>query len=346
MASQSPQQPRLLVGDIGGTQARLQLWRSDATLVWQRTYASAAYASLETLLADALADARTTHVDACVLAMCGPVADEERMCGPPLEHQPPTRWGADARRLSRHFGPDLLGATRLLNDLVAVGLGLSALGPADRIVLHDAPRQARAPIACLAAGTGLGAVFLTWQPGDPDGRYQVWPSEAGMCELRASTERELRLRHFLAAAGAAGPGHATIESAVSGPGLLCLYRFACAEAGRPALLDSPAAVSAAAEGGDALCAEAVDLLLDVLAAELRAAALRWLPHGGLYVAGGVVAALRARIAARLPSLYLADPCMRDVLAAIPLYLVTRDDVGLLGARERALRLLHEPPSAA
>ncbi len=47
---------------------------------------------------------------------------------------------------------------RLINDFIGVGLGLTVLDSKDIVVLHNAPKVPRAPIACVGAGTGLGEV--------------------------------------------------------------------------------------------------------------------------------------------------------------------------------------------
>jgi glucokinase len=47
---------------------------------------------------------------------------------------------------------------KLINDFIGVGLGLTAVDKNDIELLHDASVVARAPIACVGAGTGLGEV--------------------------------------------------------------------------------------------------------------------------------------------------------------------------------------------
>jgi glucokinase len=68
---------------------------------------------------------------------------------------------------------------------------------------------------------------------------------------------------------------------------------------------------------------------------------RHLPYGGLYIAGGLAPKLLPRLREVLVSSYLTDPVMHDLVASFPLYVVTNEFVGLLGATVRAHRLLLE-----
>ena len=85
--------------------------------------------------------------------------------------------------------------------------------------------------------------------------------------------------------------------------------------------------------------KAVDIWLAALGAELRQSALRFMPSGGLFVAGGIPPKLQPRLAQELPGHYLADKLMGTFISSFPLYLVANDDLGLIGARVRAQRLL-------
>ena len=46
-------------------------------------------------------------------------------------------------------------------------------------------------------------------------------------------------------------------------------------------------VASNADTGDELCRQALDILLTAYGAEAGNAALKWLPFGGLYIAGGL-----------------------------------------------------------
>ena len=80
---------RVIAADVGGTHVRLQVWEghdsSKADLkeicTHTRSYLSADFNSLSGLIRHFLADTNQNDVifDACCIAVCGPVEDEERM---------------------------------------------------------------------------------------------------------------------------------------------------------------------------------------------------------------------------------------------------------------------------
>jgi glucokinase len=371
----------LLHGDIGGTNARLQLrliggdGKPNKVCTCDRRYASSQFTGLEGLVRTFLGDAGLSlpadaslasgepyegdMVAACCIALCGPIADEQRSSGPVLPEQGPTGWGANVQRdVLERLGKVVKRAV-LINDCVATGLGLTAVDAADITCLHTPPGgptlppMQGAPMAAVVVGTGLGAVFLT-NVDAADGRseYAAHPSEGGMTEFQALDEQQWALRSFLLARD----GHATVEGVVSGPGLVNVHAFLLKEGGVTRDTDvqrDPADIASRglAFSADAvketceakLCSQAIDMWLAVLGAELRQSALRFMPSGGLFVAGGIPPKLQPRLSEKLPQHYLADKLMGELIGTVPLFLVDNDDLGLLGARVRAQRLL---PSSA
>ena len=96
----------------------------------------------------------------------------------------------------------------------------------------------------------------------------------------------------------------------------------------------------AATDADPLCRAALDMVLEAWAAECRSVALRVMPYGGLYLAGGLTPKLLSRIKTVLTAAYTqGDPLMKDVIQTFPLYACLDEHVGLLGARVRAIRML-------
>ena len=261
----------------------------------------------------------------------------------------------------------------LLNDFVAVGLGLQALTAEEHGVsvatLHDAPVQPKAACMCLGPGTGLGTCFLTWD--DSVKGYVAHPAEGGQPTFGARTKEEFELCEFISAEG--GGRQVIVEDVVSGPGLGNCFRFRCSMtcgvANSPLLAatndaDLPAAVAALAlaggrgvrvrgrdtcmegEGTGSLederrCEAALELWCEAFLGELRAAALRYLPHGGLYIAGGVASKLMPWLGEAVGSKFAAEGGVNGaLLGRIPVVLVDdAADPGLLGAKVRALRVL-------
>ena len=94
-------------GDIGGTNARMQMYDvfgSGVTkLRYDKRYQSADFNNGEELINQFLNDAPLHHVtekiDALVLAICGPVKNEQVQAGVVLPEQGPTGWGIDMKRI-------------------------------------------------------------------------------------------------------------------------------------------------------------------------------------------------------------------------------------------------------
>ncbi len=61
----------------------------------------------------------------------------------------------------------------------------------------------------------------------------------------------------------------------------------------------------------------------------------------MYLGGGLAPKLLSRLKTVLTTAYLDDPVMGGMLSTFPLYAVLNDDVGLLGARVRAVQLVND-----
>ena len=119
---------------------------------------------------------------------------------------------------------------------------------------------------------------------------------------------------------------------VSGPGLANVFEFLHTVEEAPltaaeativelARADQPAAIAAAALEGESTAGVAVDLMLTAFGAELRQVALRCMPEGGIYIAGGIAPKLRERMGTLVTSFTEGDQLMRDLISSFPLYLV-------------------------
>ena len=242
-----------------------------------------------------------------------------------------------------------------LNDFEAIGYCLAGQVDSNAnelckftkmIVLHDGDMNksdtAKTPVACLGAGTGLGACFLS--PTE-SGRYVVYPSEAGMTETfcpRSSEEWALLqyLRH--------DEPFVEIEQLVSGPGFIKMLKFYSGFLNQPlssqlsndldqALQDDiPATIVRHAQDySDQLCLRVVEMFLDVFGRTLGTAAQTFLPYRGLYITGGILPKLswywqQTENNALLKSYLNQGPKMSDIVARVPLILINDDDLGLKG----------------
>ena len=323
---------RVLAADVGGTNARLELWEAETAEVrpdqlragFARTYASRDFGSLRELVVRFLRDAglldQRGAVDAACIAVCGPVEGERRMAGPVLPEQPPTQWGACADDVVGDVLHGVVLSACLINDFVAVGFGVPWLPPADVVPLHSpgGDPAGGGVISVIGAGTGLGQCFLT--PGGPGG-YMAHPSEGGMAEFHPRTALEGQLRQFLIARD----GYCCVESVVSGPGLANVFTFLSGRGDAPHEgMGTPRAelpkyvLDRALAGDDPLCGEAVGMVVQAWAAECRGIALRTMCAGGLFLGGGLAPKLLPFLKRELADAYAhGDPLMGEVPPPAP-----------------------------
>lgn len=347
---------QLLAGDTGGTKTILLLAEAEETgekiklkPLHQARYVSAEFSDLVPMVRKFLTEAATAigHIPqpqkAC-FSIAGPVVDNT--CD--LTN---LSWLLDGRRIQHDLALD---RAILMNDFVAVGYGIEGLEPADVHTLQAGEPQVNAPIAIIGAGTGLGQGFLIRQ----EGRYRVYPTEGGHTDFAPRNELEFQLLKYLR--DKLNLTRISVERVVSGMGIASIYQFLRdrqhttespdiaatirtweREAGLSEKSVDPAATIAiaAAQGQDHLCQDTMNLFADLYGAEAGNLALKLLPYGGLYIAGGVAAKNLKLLQSGSFLQALSDKGrMRPLMERIPVHVILNQDVGLLGAALSAARL--------
>jgi glucokinase len=196
--------------------------------------------------------------------------------------------------------------------------------PDDSILLQAGKPLPQAAIALVGAGTGLGVASLVWN----GLRYLPCASEGGHVGFAPHDELQLELcRHLLAR-----HGRASAERVLCGAGLVAIYKFLQGET-----LDDPAAISARALADpSSLAARALDLFVSCYGAFAGDMALAFLARGGVYVCGGIAAKLARRLAAGdFLAAFNEKGRHRELVASIPVRVVTNEKLGLLGAARAA-----------
>jgi glucokinase len=320
--------PRLL-GDIGGTNARWA-WQTapDAPLLHYREYPCAQFESVQAVIERYLADHRLPTPCDAAFGIATPVT-------------------GDVVQMTNHHWTfsvqDLKHALRLeqclvLNDFAAIAAALPALGPGDvRRIGGGAGAAAPAPMAVTGApmtvlgpGTGLGVASLVFSP---RGSPVVLDGEGGHVSLAATSARESAVLDWLQKRF----GHASAERAISGPGLVSLYRAICAIDGITAADLKPAQVSAHALPDDITdrhepCKEALHLFGAFLGSVAGNLALTVGARGGVYIGGGIVPRLGLAFDV-LPfrERFEAKGRFRGYLERIPTFVITAPAPALYGA---------------
>ena len=322
--------PRLL-GDIGGTHARFA-WmdKPGAALSHVQTYRCAEHPTLGDAIRQYLSDQDQARPAACALGIANPVTgDEVRM----TNHH----WAFSISALQKQLA---LQRLEVINDFTALALSLPSLEGAalqDLGGVRPPPeRLARpqAPLALLGAGTGLGVSGLL-----PSALGPVpLAGEGGHATLSAMDDEEAAVLALLRGSF----GHVSAERALSGPGLLNLYRAAAQlldVSADPAM--QPERILPGARAGDPLCRRAVDLFCRFLGSTAGNLALTLGATGGVYIGGGIAPRMLPELrASRFRERFEGKGRMQALLAPIPCFVIdSPTSPALLGAA-RALDRVH------
>lgn len=300
----------VLLADIGGTNARFALLES-ARPGLPLVLPVAAFATPEAAIAEALARlAPRAPVTRAVLALAGPVTEGTvRMTN--------AAWQVSTTALAARFG---FARVRLVNDFLVQAHALPHLDRDDLRPIGGGRAAPDAPMLVLGPGTGLGVAAFLPGPG------LAVPTEGGHMGLAPTDARE----DAIIAALRARDGRAGAEEVLSGRGLMFLHAtLAAMRAADLPARDAPAVIAAA--GTCPVAAEAVEVFLGFLAGLAGDLALAWGARGGVFLAGGILPRMAARLdAAAFRRRFEAKAPMERWMAEVPLHLVRHPAPAFLG----------------
>ena len=305
---------RVLLGDLGGTNARFALLE-DGAIGHAATLGVAAHASALEAISAYIKDLPETHRPrAAALACAGPVEDGAVT----LTN---SAWRLEAGEIERHFG---FARVRLVNDFEALAWALARLDPDDLRALGGHAARPGAPAVVLGPGTGLGIAAYLPPPAGP----AVIVGEGGHATLAAADDREAAVLAALRARF----GHVSAERVLSGDGLVHLYETLAALEERNAPKRSAAEVTEAARAGQCRdCAAALDMFCAMLGALAGNLALTLGAQGGVYIAGGIAPRVADILAAsQFRARFEAKGRFRSYLAPIPAWVVLHPAPAFLG----------------
>jgi len=262
----------ILIGDIGGTNARFALIEGAAApMVRLPNVHTADFQTIDDAIEATVIGKAGAKPKAAVLALAGPIAGDRV----PLTN---CDWVVEPKKSIARFG---LAEVVLLNDFEAQSLGLPELGAADVDPIGGGAMAEGARVV-IGPGTGLGAGALIHSRG-------VWipiPGEGGHVGLGPITKRDLEVwphieRH--------GP-RVSAETVLCGAGMVRLYTAVCASDGVAPRFDTPEGITAAGLAGDDRQAkETLEIFAVHLGRVAGDTALVFMAYGGVYLAGGITA---------------------------------------------------------
>ncbi len=290
-----------LVGDIGATNTRLAMVRSDGTISAPRMYDSQADTDIANAILSYLAqECRTAKPYVGVLAIAAVVSGNEvRMTNHP--------WHFLIEDLRIRLG---LRELHIINDFAANALAISELGSRDMVQVGSGSGVIDAPIGVVGPGTGF-------------------ESEGGHVTMPAATSREAEVLDLMRRRY----DHVSAERVLSGQGLVSLYEALCELENISSASFTPAQIT---DGHiwqeDPRAQEATGMFCAMLGTVAGNLALTLGARGGVYIAGGIVPKLgRTFFDSEFRTRFQAKGRFLNYLKAIPTYVITRPVPALLGA---------------
>ena len=308
----------LLVGDVGGTNARFAVARMvDGRPVLEH------HESFPAERHPTFLEGVRAFIDGCevkpsggVIAVAGPVTDGAI----DLTNSPWRVAEAELGTLGRQ-------PVRLINDFEALAWGAPVV-PDDQLESLGGPAQGDedAAIAVLGPGTGFGVSALVR---DAHGQQMAMPSEGGHAcfapgdAVEDEILRILRRRY----------DRVSIERLICGPGLLNMHRALAEIEGRETHIDDPAEITREAlEEANSPCGHTLARFCAILGAVAGDIALTTGARGGVYIAGGIFPRILPFIkASPFRERFERKGRFADYMAAIPTKVIMHKHAALLGS---------------
>jgi glucokinase len=263
----------VLVGDIGGTNARFALARLTDDGFALEHHQSFPAEQVPTFLeaVRAFIDGGIDKPVGGVLAVAGPIIGGEV----DLTNSP---WRVSERELaSLGYGP-----IRLINDFEALAWGAPLIPPTELASLGGPEAgDTGAALAVVGPGTGFGVSTLAR---DSYGREIALPAEGGHVSFAPEDAVEDEILRILRGRF----GRVSVERLICGPGLTTLHEVLAQIDGRTPEVREPAAITAQALAeAESHAAATLNRFCGIFGAVAGDIALITGARGGVYVAGGI-----------------------------------------------------------
>ena len=305
----------ILIGDIGGTNARFSIL-TDAYAEPKQfpNVRTADFATIDEAIQKGVLDKTAVQPRSAILAVAGPINDDEI----PLTN---CDWVVRPKTMIEGLGiEDVL----VVNDFEAQALAIAALSDENRERIGSATGDMIASRVVLGPGTGLGVGGLvhaqhTWIP---------VPGEGGHIDLGPRSKRDYELFPHIETI----EGRVSAEQILCGRGLVNLYNAICVVDGiQPTMKDPADITSHALAGSDKAAVETVSLFATYLGRVAGDMAMVFMARGGVYLSGGI--SQKILPALKKPEFRAAfeDKAPHSaLLRTIPTYVVTHPLAALAG----------------
>jgi len=305
----------ILIGDIGGTNARFSILPDAAAeQVHFPNVRAADFATIDEAIQKGVLDKSAAKPRSAILAVAGPIKGNEI----PLTN---SAWVVRPNTMIEGLG---LEDVLIVNDFEAQALAIADLSDENRERIGTASGDMIASRVVLGPGTGLGVGALIHT-------QNAWipvPGEGGHVDLGPRTKRDLEVFPHVETI----EGRISAEQILCGRGIVNLYRAICIADGIEPAFRDPADVTAhALAGTDKAAVETLSLFATYLGRLAGDLAMIFMARGGVYLSGGVSEKILPAL--KKPEFRAAfeDKAPHSaLLATIPTYVVTHPLAALAG----------------
>ncbi|MFG6079857.1 glucokinase [Paracoccus litorisediminis] len=298
----------ILLADVGGTNARLALARTDEGIYTGSItrFRGDDHPDFDEVVRLFLEREGNPRIEAVCVAVAGPVSQGQAR----LTNRD---WNFSEKRLIELTGA---GRARLINDLTALGYATPSLSGDAAGFLREGPKAEalNGQRLVVNAGTGFNVCAVKVMPG---GAIACFEHEVGHTRLPLSVWAPL-----VEVLGDRAAPFDSVEELFAGRGLARLHAQMTGTA--PGRAET---VVEAAGAGDAAAQATCDLYARLFGLICRELALQFMPMDGMFLAGSVARSAAQRLEI-FEAAYLSDPLMAQIPAAVPIGMI-RDDMAAL-----------------
>jgi glucokinase len=336
----------ILIGDIGGTNSRLQLakFNGEENVEYVNTdiLGSKDYKDLTSCLRKYLEPYVNTHMypKFGVLGIAGPVFNNT------VEALANLTWPLmNGNEVAKELKLEKL---HLLNDFVLNGYGIlsNLVEGEDYTRLNDIKPDPNGVISMIGAGTGLGHGLIIKNSNSK--YHEVYPSEGGHQDFAPNGEQQYRFGEFLKKHY--NWNRMEVEPTCNGPAIPLMFRFftevegvtSCLSDSERKDLSSESIIKYGLVKKCKVCIKVVELFASIYGAAAGNFSLITLPTGGLYLLGGLSIALEDYLVKEdvfRNSFYNKGVCSELIKNKIPVFVVKNGLLGCKGAEVFAKRII-------
>lgn len=314
----------LLVGDIGGTNARFAIARPDGSLSDVLVLKVGNFATFDAALRSYVEGLEAVPEVLCIASAGAIHGDRITLTN--------AHWSLSESALGSAFG---FRAVRLINDFQAQARFAGTMPSGAGRLLKEGTAIDGAPVLTIGPGTGFGQSLFV--PGSPP---RVIACEGGHRLLPVRNERELQLYQRLEERFGYPP---ILEDALSGRGIVNLYDQCLIEAGLDPRPVEPPEITASALASPGHERDAILWFIDLLAAAAADAFLSTGARGGVAVSGGILPRFEPLLDQMdFGRLFARQGILKDYLVKVPVRMVTDPYAALRGAAAMMRDTLQSP----